>query len=482
MIMIHAMNGLQGACSVHSPLPRAADPTRTPSAMNPEAPRNPSPAQRTQGPALIIALALLGAGCGDAAAPDGARTPAALAAPSEHLSPAGPDSGEPNLFAADDGTLYMTWFQRLPENEGRAHALLLSTLAPGTSEGWTPTRTVAAGRDFWVNWADFPSVHALPGGLLAVHWPERSGAGTYDYDVMVSWSEDGGATWSSPITPHRDGVPAEHGFVSFFPVDDRTLGAVWLDGRHYAGWDEAEGHVGHAARPDDPEMSLRFTTLSPATPPEAGLGVEELLDARICDCCQTSAALTDRGPVVVYRDRSPDEIRDISILRREGTQWTSPRPVHEDGWEIAACPVNGPMVAARGTEVVVAWFTAAGDEPKVLAAFSSDAGDTFGAPIRVDDGDPGGRVAVVLLESGEAIVSWLERRSEGGEILMRRVAAVGRAGPIAVIAESSAVRSSGFPRMVRAGERLVFAWTDAREGTARQVRTASLQLNKEASP
>ena len=393
-------------------------------------------------------------------------------------SPAGPGSGEPNLFAAQDGRVYLTWFEQAPEGDG--HVLRLSTLDPGRSEGWSTPRTVAEARDFWVNWADFPSVHVLPEGLLAVHWPERSGSGTYDYDVMVSWSEDGGDTWSQPVTPHRDGVSAEHGFVSFFPVDGRTLGAVWLDGRHYAGWDETHGQVGHIGRPDDPEMSLRFTTLIPANPPEAGLGAEELLDARICDCCQTSAALTDRGPVVVYRDRSPEEIRDISILRREGDQWTAPRPIHEDGWEIAACPVNGPMVAAQGEQVAVAWFTAQGDRPRVQVAFSTDAGDTFSEPIQVDDGDPGGRVALVLLASGDAVVSWLERRSGGGEILMRSVSAQGRGrsqlGAISVVAESSTVRSSGFPRMVRSGDHMIFAWTDAREGTARQVRTAMARL------
>jgi hypothetical protein len=136
------------------------------------------------------------------------------------------------------------------------------------------------------------------------------------------------------------------------------------------------------------------------------------------------------------------------------------------------------MVAARGADVVVAWFTAARDEPRVYIAFSSDSGDTFSPPIRVDDGDPGGRVAVVLLDSGDAVVSWLERRQAGGEILMRRVSGAGLAGPISVVAASSTVRSSGFPRMVRSGERLVFAWTDATEGAARQVRTASTPLNE----
>ncbi len=404
----------------------------------------------------------------------------ALPAPTEIPSPAGPQSGEPNLFAASEGTVYLTWFEQ--DADGPGHALRFATLDPSGPEGWSAPRTVAAGRDFWVNWADFPSLHALPGGILAVHWPERSGGGTYDYDVMVSWSLDAGETWTDPVTPHRDGLPAEHGFVSFFPVDDRTLGAVWLDGRHYVGWDHALDHAANPGRPEDPEMSLRFTTLTPADPPARGLGPEELLDARICDCCQTSAALTDRGPVVVYRDRSPTEIRDISLIRREGEDWTAPRPVHEDGWEIAACPVNGPMVAARGESVAVAWFTAEGEQPRVQVAFSSDAGDTFRSPIRVDAGDPGGRVAITLLDTGDAVVSWLERRGDGAEILMRRITPEGVTGPMSVIASSSAVRASGFPRMVRSGHHIVFAWTDASDPSGRRVRTATASIFPMAGP
>ena len=38
----------------------------------------------------------------------------------------------------------------------------------------------------------------------------------------------------------------------------------------------------------------------------------------------------------------------------------SRRAVHDDGWKIAACPVNGPMLSARGRDVAIAWFTATG--------------------------------------------------------------------------------------------------------------------------
>jgi len=44
------------------------------------------------------------------------------------------------------------------------------------------------------------------------------------------------------------------------------------------------------------------------------------LDTRVCECCQTSVAMTAEGPVVVYGDCSEaeKEIRDISIVRLEG--------------------------------------------------------------------------------------------------------------------------------------------------------------------
>ncbi len=417
---------------------------------------------------LTVAPLLTLSACGDESPPP---VDVAFPEPVELASPAPPGSGEPNLFVDAAGTVYLSFFER--EADG-AHHLRFSTLDPGGEAEWSAPRTIASGRDFWVNWADFPSLFAFGDGVMAAHWPERSGEGTYDYDVRVAWSTDGGATWGEPVIPHRDGTASEHGFLSFFPMGESELGAVWLDGRDFAGWDESIGGVGEAGRPEHPEMSLRFTSVGPA-----GLGDEELLDARICDCCQTSAAVTSEGPVIVYRDRSQEEVRDISILRRVDGEWTAPLSVHEDGWVIPACPVNGPMVAAEGRSVVVAWFTAADEVPQVQVAFSSDAGATFGEPIRVDEGDPGGRVAVSLLASGDAIVTWLERIGEGGAILGRKVSVDGGMGEPTAVARSSAARSSGFPRMVRSDNNLVFAWTDPGEGEGarRQVRTAVTRLD-----
>ena len=426
-----------------------------------------------------LLLALLAVGCqGDGAevppadAADPASTTDAPPPPTDGLTtvvdrlplpdPATGPAAEPNLFAASDGRVHVTWFERLDDAD---YALRFATLEPG-GETWSAPRTIVERQDFFVNWADFPSIHELPDGTLAAHWLLRTGDGPVDYDVQIAWSEDGGDHWSDPVVPHRDGTESEHGFVSVVPVDpdERRIGALWLDARNLV--------LADSGRADGPRaMTLRWTTLTPE-----GLGEEVLLDDQVCDCCQTSAAMTSQGPVAVYRDRTDDEIRDISIVREVDGRWTEPAPIHDDGWQIAACPVNGPMIAADGDDVVVAWYTRGSDDkPRVRVAFSSDAGASFGTPVRVDEGNPGGRVAVELLPGGEALVSWLENEGERATVRLRTVATTGAMGESIEVAATLSGRSSGFPRMARAGSDLVFAWTDS-SGDEPGVRTARARL------
>jgi hypothetical protein len=114
-------------------------------------------------------------------------------------------------------------------------------------------------------------------------------------------------------------------------------------------------------------------------------------------------------------------VRDIYVSRLENGKWTEAARVHEDGWTIPACPVNGPMLAARGTRVAIAWFTAAGDQGRVFVAFSDDAGRTFRTPIRVDEAGSLGRVDVELMEDGSAVVSHIEFAEQRAQFRARRI-------------------------------------------------------------
>ena len=379
----------------------------------------------------------------------------ALADVRELPSPAGTGSGQPNLAVAPDGRVYLSWLERL--GEGR-YAL---RFAVREGDGWSAPRSIAEGSNWFVNWADFPSMIALPDGSLAAHWLVKSGPGTYAYDVHISRSNDGGDSWSSPLVPHRDGTATEHGFVSLLTAQDGSLATVWLDGRETRPDAVESGH-----EHDAENMTLRFARIEG----QGTLRDEALLDARTCECCQTSAALTAKGPVVVYRDRSEREVRDISIVRLIEGQWSEPRTVFADNWEFHGCPVNGPSVAASGARVAVAWFTAVNDTPRVKLAFSNDAGASFGEPIVIDDGAPLGRVETLLLEDGSALVTWLEMQSAGGEVRVRRIRPDGKREPAITVTPSGTARSNGFPQMVSTGSRLVLAWT------AERVRTAEMPL------
>ncbi len=404
---------------------------------------------------MLLALVLVTvAGCARSEAEHAGATAEAPLSFREIATPAAAGSGEPNLHAASNGEVLLSWIE--PAGDGR-HALRFARIE---DEAWSAPRTIAEGTDWFVNWADFPSLTRLDDGVLAAHFLAKSAAATYAYDVKITRSDDGGATWSTPVTPHRDGTPTEHGFVSMVPMPEGRLLAAWLDGRNTGG----DGHGGHGA------MTLRAAVLGP----DGALSDEAELDARICDCCQTSAVRTPHGVLVAYRDRSEGEIRDIAVVRLHEGRWSAPQPLHADGWEIHGCPVNGPATAAEGARVAVAWFTAAGDAPRIHASFSADEGATFGAPVAVDDGRPIGRVDVTWLPDGAALVTWVEATDEGAEIRARRVRPDGARAPSFTIARTSPARASGFPRLARSGARVYLAWTEAGEPSAVHTAVAVL--------
>lgn len=416
----------------------------------------------------LLMLAILSLSCNQSGTDSTAQKPvSSRATPQLPLtikrgtSPAGRDSREPELSATADGRIILSWVEKIGN---KRYAL---RFAIRDASNWSTVRTVAEGENWFINWADFPSVIALSDGSLAAHWLVKSGTGTYAYDVNIAQSKDGGTTWGKPIVPHTDKTQTEHGFVSLIPLPDGRVGAIWVDGRNLKDVkDKGDEH-----KPLSVSMTLRYAAIDA----DGKLSDEAQLDERVCECCQTSTAVTSEGALAAYRDRSDTEIRDIHFVTRQHNNWSDPRPVHPDNWEINGCPVNGPSVAAEGRSVVVAWYTGANDSPRVKAAFSNDAGATFGKAVEVDDGETLGRVDALMLPDGSALVCWLSGNVEGGQIKVRRVQPDSSLGPPAVIAKTDISRSSGFPRMARLGDEVHFAWTEF--GKPSHVRTATANIS-----
>ncbi len=381
-----------------------------------------------------------------------------LLVPKAINSPATGNAAQPQLSVSARGVL-LSWIERSGD---------LATLkfAERTATGWTEARTVASGRDWFVNWADVPSVMRLPSGTIVGHWLQKSGPDTYAYDVRLSYSTDDGKTWSPSFVPHHDGTKTEHGFASLFPLGD-GLGAIWLDGRNM------KASAGHDEHGGGGVMTMHFARFD-----KHWKQVDEsAVDARVCECCPTAAAVTSEGVIAAFRDRSPTEIRDIYTSRLVNGKWSEPAAVHADGWKIAACPVNGPALSAIGRNVAASWFTVKGEQGQAYLAFSADAGRTYGAPIRVDDGGSLGRVDVALTPDGTAaIAAWIEFADQRSQFRVRRIDRAGTRSAPVTIAGLAAGRASGYPRMALNGRELVLAWTESVAGGTMHVKTAIAPL------
>jgi len=359
--------------------------------------------------------------------------------------PAAPDSLAPNL-AVVGGRLAATWLEESdPEDGSSGHRLRFSLLV---GDEWLAPTTVAEGEKFFANWADIPALIEAPDGSLLAHWLAKTGGDTYAYSIFLARSMDKGQSWQPLGQLNDDATPREHGFVSWVSEAD-AVRAFWLDGR---------------AMLEGGPMSLRTTVVSEKIAPS------EIVEERVCDCCSTTAALVGGEPLVVFRDRSQEEIRDIGIVRREADQWGPTVPVASDGWKIPGCPVNGPAVAVTDEDLFVAWFTAAGDSPRVQAAVSRDGGASFSEPILIDGDNPAGRVDLVSTGEGGAIVSWLASGTDKAEVKLGLLTSAGTVGKSVTVARTHSARASGFPRLERIEDHLYLIWVDVAENRPSRLR------------
>jgi len=375
-----------------------------------------------------------------------------------------------------------------PQLSRHAGGLILSWLETGdggratlkyaerTAAGWSRPQAVASGTDWFVSWADVPSVSRLTDGTLVAQWLKNVDVSIEAYDLRLSTSHDNGRTWTTPFSPHHDKTRTQHGFASVFawPDPDDSFGLVWLDGR------EQELNT---TDPQGGAMALYYARYDRTGKQLAEAAVND----RVCECCSTSVAMTAEGPIAAFRDRSATEVRDIHVSRFEkgssaaaANRWSGPVAVHADSWTIDSCPVNGPAIAADGTAVAVAWFAMKGETGHAYAAFSRDGGRSFGEPIRLDDTTSIGHVGIEMLPGGAAAATWVEFTGQRARLRVRRVEPSGARSAAVEIAGAGAGHVGGHPRVARAGNELVLAWTESQaegdEGPGQRVQVATARL------
>ena len=355
----------------------------------------------------------------------------------------GDNNAQPNLVSSN-GTLSLSWISSKNENKASLH---FSQFKKGK---WITPQKIANGSDWFVNWADFPA-HAINEDLIITSHLKKSASGTYTYDVILNLQKLSGEKIKENFLLNTDGVKAEHGFVSIIPNNNKGFFITWLDGRNTVE-KKLDGH--------HKPMTIRFAEIT-----NTGEVINESeLDAAACDCCQTSIAMTNNGPIVVYRDRSENEVRDIYTIRNINGVWEEPSPLHNDGWIINGCPVNGPKVAVNSKNLAIAWFTVVNDNPLVNVSFSKNNGDSFGTPFKLNDHDAIGRVDVAFLNDKEVIVSYMEVDEIGTYLRIKKVSADGKISKPITISKIDGGRNTGVPQLEIINNEIFIVWTISVEG------------------
>ncbi len=371
-------------------------------------------------------------------------------------NPIPPGSSSPNIFTGKRNKLYISWTREFQDSVALEYLQF-------ESGKWSEPKPIIKGTNWFVNWADFPAIASNNIGGLLVSYLPKSGKGTYAYNINTLFSSNNGLNWEGPSKLHDDTTKTEHGFVSITPLNNNRFCIGWLDGSN-TNKNESEGSNA---------MTLRAALIDPQ-----GVKIhDQLVDDRVCDCCQTTIATTSSGPIIAFRNRSDKEIRDIYISRLTGDKWSVPTPIFNDNWEIAGCPVNGPSVDANGSHVAIAWFTGANNQPTVKLAFSSDQGESFTNPLIIDGENPVGRVSVKYLPNGDVVVLWIKMEDNKGGLWC--AIANQKNGVIAThrISSIDVSRTSGVPKLGLLENGFLTAWTN--EDTAKSVNTVMVIIRKD---
>jgi hypothetical protein len=364
----------------------------------------------------------------------------------------GINNAEPNLVA-QNGKLSLSWVNSI---RGKEATLFYTQLE---NEKWNAPTKITSGNDWFVNWADFPA-NATNGDVLLTSHLQKSAKGTYTYDIVLNLRKLNGEIIKENFLLNTDGMKAEHGFVSVIPNKNDGFLITWLDGRNTVKETEESHHKA---------MTIRTAEISNT----GAIFNETELDGRTCDCCQTSITMTQNGPMIVYRDRSKTEIRDIYFSKKKDSVWSTPKVIFNDNWKINGCPVNGPKVVSNEKNTVTAWFTAADEKPQVKVSFFEN--EKFNSPIVLNDVNAIGRVDVAFIKNDEVLVSYMESDENKTYLRCKRVSKQGVVSKAITISEISSGRSTGVPQLEIVNNTAFVVWTISVE-KKNQLRSVQFSL------
>src|SRR5687767_5371891 len=121
-------------------------------------------------------------------------------------SPADPNSSEPQIVESGRGRI-LSWVERVATTS-------YLKFSERNGSGWSTPVTAASGNDWFLSYADVPSVMRLSDGTLVAQWLQQIDPVTESYNLRLSYSKDEGMTWAPSFMPHNDMTKTQYGFAS----------------------------------------------------------------------------------------------------------------------------------------------------------------------------------------------------------------------------------------------------------------------------
>jgi hypothetical protein len=268
-----------------------------------------------------------------------------------------------------------------------------------------------------------PGIAIGPGGEVFVTWsskkPKPEGV-LFASDLYISRSLDGGRTFDNHLRVNED-RPISHSFEGIDAASDGTLFVSWIDSRD--GWNKAGTYLAEVVEQGSKVKGIKK------------------LDDNTCVCCRVDIATGRQKEVAaLWRKEFPDNVRDMVLAVSHGDSFASPALVHDDHWQMNACPHRGGTLGIDDKgHILVSWYTEGREgKPNLLFGVTSD-GKNFTRQKRLDESAASipDHVRMAVNQSGQAAIVWQDSTAVRRRILLRYTGDGGKTfSPIQVLSQA----------------------------------------------
>jgi hypothetical protein len=299
----------------------------------------------------------------------------------------------PSVQIDERGTVSLAWME---EDKDIRSVMYARSTTPGGPLG----AAIRVNRpDELPYWRQEAPAMVVQGDEVFVTWgamhPKATPQQPLATELRLSRSTDGGRTFEPSVLVNDDPGVIQHTFDSLHRAPDGRLHVAWIDGR------EGKKEPGtYTARSMDGGASITKNIK---------------IDEGTCVCCRTALATGPDGTLyVAWRKIFEGNVRETVVARSTdgGETFEAPVIVGHDQWAFPACPHRPASLGVdRQGRLYVVWYTEGTDEiPSIYIARSDDRGKTFSEKRKLNVArntfpdhpqlavDPAGRLVVIWEE------------------------------------------------------------------------------------